>query len=493
LIRQPLRAAMALLALALLCAPLADLEITTREPWPELARLARGAVTPRLSQPALLAEALGKTLGFALLGVAAAAACGFLLALGYSRAPVRWTCSLLRSVHELFWALLFLQALGLSPLTGILAIAIPYAATCAKVYAEILERAEAPALAALPAGGSALARFCYARLPEAWPHLRSYTSYRIECGLRSSAVLGFVGLPTLGFHLHSFFKQGAYSDAWGYLYVFYALIASLRLWVRPRLIAPALLVSLFVLRGGAGWDFANLARFLTSDIVPAPLRAGGGAAGLMGWLKQLVQEQALPGAQATLVLTVLTTALTGLLALALFPWAARSFVGRAAVPGQLALVAVRSTPEYVLAYVGLQLLGPSMLPAALALALHNGGIIGHLLARQADALKLRPDAPRGLDLWGYEVLPRLEASFLAFLFYRAEVILRETAILGILGVRTLGFFVDSAIAEIRLDRAVVLIALTALLNVALEALLRRVRVSLAPQRAAALEEQEARS
>lgn len=37
-------------------------------------------------------------------------------------------------------------------------------------------------------------------------------------------------------------------------------------------------------------------------------------------------------------------------------------------------------------------------------------------------------------------------QFLAFLFYRWEVIVRETAILGILGIRTLGFYVDSVIA-----------------------------------------------
>jgi phosphonate transport system permease protein len=35
-------------------------------------------------------------------------------------------------------------------------------------------------------------------------------------------------------------------------------------------------------------------------------------------------------------------------------------------------------------------------------------------------------------------------QFLALLFYRWEVILRETAILGILGIQTLGFYVDSA-------------------------------------------------
>ncbi len=49
---------------------------------------------------------------------------------------------------------------------------------------------------------------------------------------------------------------------------------------------------------------------------------------------------------------------------------------------------------------------------------------------------------------------------------RWEIILRESAIFGILGVATLGFYVDSAIAELRLDVAAVLILATALLAVA---------------------------
>ena len=40
--------------------------------------------------------------------------------------------------------------------------------------------------------------------------------------------------------------------------------------------------------------------------------------------------------------------------------------------------------------------------------------------------------------------------------------MRETSILGILGIATLGFYVDSAIQEIRLDRAALLILITAL-------------------------------
>jgi len=46
--------------------------------------------------------------------------------------------------------------------------------------------------------------------------------------------------------------------------------------------------------------------------------------------------------------------------------------------------------------------------------------------------------------------------------------MRETAILGILGIATLGFYVDSAFAELRFDRAIFLIGLTALLNIVID-------------------------
>ena len=53
--------------------------------------------------------------------------------------------------------------------------------------------------------------------------------------------------------------------------------------------------------------------------------------------------------------------------------------------------------------------------------------------------------------------------------------MRETAILGILGIATLGFYIDSAIADIRLDRAMLLILITALLNLGIDSLSRIAR------------------
>ena len=75
-------------------------------------------------------------------------------------------------------------------------------------------------------------------------------------------------------------------------------------------------------------------------------------------------------------------------------------------------------------------------------------------------------------------MPRLYGQFLAYLLYRWELILRESAIFGILGVTTLGFYVDAAISELRLDVAVILIVATALLTAMVDALSRALRRSL---------------
>ena len=119
-----------------------------------------------------------------------------------------------------------------------------------------------------------------------------------------------------------------------------------------------------------------------------------------------------------------------------------------------------------------------MLPAIVALAFHNGAIIAHLMGRYSDNVRLRPDSPRGLNRYSYEIVPRIYGQFLAFLFYRWEIIMRETAILGILGIMTLGFFIDSALADIRLDRALFLISMTAFLNIGIDILSRRIRLRL---------------
>ena len=466
---------------ALACLLVADLHVTTLHPLAELSRLLGGLIRPDILS--VEGSSILYTVAFAVLGVAVGAGAGLLLAIPFARSrAVRIACAALRSVHELFWALLLMQVFGLSATTGVLAIALPYAGICAKVYSEIIEEADLSALRVLPPGTGAISAFAYARLPDLAGRFADYTLYRLECGMRSSLVLGFIGLPTMGFALESAFRQGRYAEAGALLLVFYALIGSRRLWVRSWSVPLLLVGALFALPPAIGRAEIgpSLVRFLTRDIVPAPLRTGDASlGGLWSWFRPILTEQILPGMGQTLILAQIALVATALGALLLFPLTARRFAGPVGRPfGRVLLVVVRSTPEYMLAYLCLQMLGPSMLPAIIALSLHNAGIIGYLMGRHADAIPYRPDAPRGLNLYAYETLPRLYGQFLAFLLYRWELILRESAIFGILGVTTLGFYVDAAISELRLDVAVVLIAATALLTMAVDALSRTLRRSL---------------
>jgi phosphonate transport system permease protein len=473
------RVTLGLVLLAVVCLLFGDFEISTHDPWQALGRLFMGLVQPDFSSVDFLGEALLRTVAFAFVGVGIGSAAGMLLALLFRHVWVRTFCAFIRAIHELFWALIFLQSFGLHPITGVLAIAIPYAGTFAKVYAEILDETDPQPEQVLPPGTGRLSTLVYARISQAWPHLATYTTYRLECGLRSSAVIGFVGMPTLGYHLSGAFAQGHYGTVGALLLLFYGLIATLRLWVRPRLLPFYLAAAPFLLGTGLPIVWSNVTRFFTEDIVPAPLRQGEGLDGLWPWLGELFLNQALPGIWNTVLLTQIALVLTGVLAMLLFPLISRHFTGRlSGTLGHGVLVVMRSTPEYLLAFILLQLWGPSMLPAVVALALHNAGIIGHLVGKRSNELNLRQDAPAGIDRYAFEVAPRVYGPFLALLFYRWEIIMRETAILGILGIATLGFYVDSAIQEIRFDRAMVLIFITALLNIGVDILARHLRARL---------------
>ncbi|NQW53111.1 MAG: ABC transporter permease [Rhodospirillales bacterium] len=469
-------------AVALLAA---DMTVSALDPGAEMRRLLAGILWPDWA--AIAGRSVVLTVAFAVLGVALGASAGLLLALLFHRfGAVRALAAALRSVHELFWALLLMQLTGISPVTGILAIAIPYAGIFAKVFSEIIEEADLSADRVLPSGTGVVSRFAYARIPVLAGPFGTYLLYRLECGMRSTLVLGFIGLPTMGFELESYFRQGRYAEAAAFVAVFYVLIGTRRLWVRPATLPFLIVGSLFALiwlteplHGDSLWQ--NLARFLGNDVVPRPLRGADLTdlatwSALFAWLLPILRDQALPGLVNTLVLSQVALVASGILALILFPLVCRHFAGIAARPlGRVLLVVMRSTPEYMLAYVLLQTLGPSMLPAAVALALHNGGIIGYLLGRHADALSYRADAPRGLNLYLFETVPRLYGQFLAYALYRWEIIVRESAIFGILGVLTLGYYIDAAIAELRLDTAVVLIATTGLLSLGIDALSRGLR------------------
>ena len=155
------------------------------------------------------------------------------------RVMVRGVLVVLRSVPELIWALVFVRVVGLGPTSGVLAIALTYGGMLGKVYAEILESGETHATTSLLRNGAGrIQAFFYGLLPTDAAELTSYTVYRWECAIRSSAVLGFVGAGGLGQQIDASMKMFNGAEVSTMLLVFVALVAltdRLSAWLRSAL------------------------------------------------------------------------------------------------------------------------------------------------------------------------------------------------------------------------------------------------------------------
>jgi phosphonate transport system permease protein len=153
-----------------------------------------------------------------------------------ARLAVRGLLIVLRSVPELVWALVFVRVVGLGATAGVLAIALTYAGMLGKVYADILESGEAhPTQSLLRNGAGRLQAFFYGLLPQNAGELTSYTVYRWECAIRSSAVLGFVGAGGLGQQMDLSMKMFNGGEVSTMLVVFVVLVAGtdrLSAWLR---------------------------------------------------------------------------------------------------------------------------------------------------------------------------------------------------------------------------------------------------------------------
>lgn len=345
-----------------------DLGISTYDPWQELARLSRGMFIPDISALNLFWGSLINTVSFALMGITLAIFFGILLSLFFHLHVVRLGASFIRSVHEIFWAFLLMHLVGLNSLCGILAIAIPYTGIFAKVYAEIIQEADDNPAEALAGKISPFISFIYAKLPLVYADLKNYTSYRFECALRSSAILGFIGLPTVGYHLETAFREGMYSEAAALLYFFYVLILYLQYWVKPFGLAIAFAGAIYFTSWEVTMDVSNIIRFFSYEILPWPMRSAGfydgskivdwNIAPVISWVVELLVFEGIGGILNTIVLSQVSLVCTALFALVLFPFGCNFFFSQKVTwLGNLLFIILQTTSEYIIAYVLLQLWG----------------------------------------------------------------------------------------------------------------------------------------
>lgn len=158
------------------------------------------------------------------------------------RFGVRRVLDCLRGVDQLIWALIFVRAVGLGPLAGIMAIFISDTGTLSKLFSESVENIEKkPTEGVRAAGADGIQTLRFGVLPQVLPMFLSSTLYMFESNVRSATILGIVGAGGIGFQLSDRIRAHNWEEACFILVLILVAVAGidwlskqLRMWLIGR-------------------------------------------------------------------------------------------------------------------------------------------------------------------------------------------------------------------------------------------------------------------
>ncbi len=108
----------------------------------------------------------------------------------------------MRGIDQLIWALVFVRAVGLGPIAGILAICIADTGVFAKLFAEAIETIDRKQLDGVTStGANRLQALRFGVVPQILPVMISQVLYQIESNSREATILGLVGAGGIGLRL----------------------------------------------------------------------------------------------------------------------------------------------------------------------------------------------------------------------------------------------------------------------------------------------------
>lgn len=113
--------------------------------------------------------------------------------------PVRRVMDIMRSIPDLVIATLFIVAVGLGPLAGVLAIALNTAGVLAKLFSEAVESIDQGPIDGVKATGAGrLHEIIWGVIPQVAPLWTSFALYRFESNSRAATILGLIGAGGIG-------------------------------------------------------------------------------------------------------------------------------------------------------------------------------------------------------------------------------------------------------------------------------------------------------
>ncbi len=167
----------------------------------------RDLVNPDFTNIRMLVEQMWLTVQIALWGTFIAVFLAIPLGLSAARNiapawvvwPIRRVMDLLRSIPDLVIGTLFIVAVGLGPLAGVLAIALNTAGVLAKLFSEAVESIDkGPVEGVRATGATPIHEIVWGVIPQVAPLWTSFALYRFESNSRAATVLGLIGAGGIG-------------------------------------------------------------------------------------------------------------------------------------------------------------------------------------------------------------------------------------------------------------------------------------------------------
>lgn len=196
------------------------------------------------SRTLIYLNALGQTLGIALLGTLGASLLAFPVGFLAARNVVasralqllaRRMFDTIRGVDTLIWALIWINVVGLGPFAGVMAIMTSDFASLGKLFSEAIEAVDRKAVdGVLAAGGSRAQAIRFGIIPQVLPVIASQMLYFFESNTRSATIIGIVGAGGIGLYLSEMIRTLEWQQV-SFLILMLLVTVSIIDWISARL------------------------------------------------------------------------------------------------------------------------------------------------------------------------------------------------------------------------------------------------------------------
>ncbi len=364
---------------------------------------------------------------------------------------IRFFLTIIRSIHEVVWGIILMQIYGINFSIGIIAICIPYIAVNSKVFAEQLETIDYKSFESInqinaPKFSSLLSLIWHPIINT----FQNFGLYRLECSIRSTVILGLFGIGGIGTSIFLSFQTLSFRELWTYLWslailiIFSGLILKKIKFNTTNKILSIFFIAVFFIT--ILFSFSYFLYFIFNNNSEnfnsvSSLFKSSSDLGLFDFLKLILE---------TIILSLLSTGI----AISLPPLVIGIFNNNSSkIFIKIFAFLLRLIPTPVILLTLLTFNNPSLSLAALSLGLHNAGITSKLLFTNLDSQDKRNYiAMKSLGIskktsWLLGLFSQQAKSYLAYCAYRSDIIIRETAIVGIIGSIGLGWQLQESLSS----------------------------------------------